>query len=130
MLLTLLAVPTDSGWGAASLVFGFAFCAVGVFTNQIHQWAHTPSPPRAVRLLQDCGVLLGRVAHSAHHDRPYNGHYCITTGWCNRPLQAIEFFRRMELAITAVTRAVPRHDDRRYETQFGIRASEPGTRCG
>ena len=119
VLLALLAVPTDSGWGAASLVFGFAFCAVGAFTNQIHQWAHTPSPPRAVRLLQDCGVLLGRVAHSAHHDRPYNGHYCITTGWCNRPLEAIGLFRRLESVITRVTGAQPRQDDDLYEVRYG-----------
>ena len=29
-------------------------------TNQVHQWAHMPSPPRLVRWLQARGVILGR----------------------------------------------------------------------
>ena len=126
----LLAIPFSGAWGPPLAVFGFAFCAIGSMTNQIHQWAHMPAPPRLIGLLQSCHVLLSRGEHAEHHAHPYDRHYCITTGWCNRPLQAIDFFRRMELAITAVTRAEPRHDDRRYETQFGVRASEPETRCG
>jgi ubiquitin-conjugating enzyme E2 variant len=72
-----------------------------------------------VRALQARGVLLGRTEHAAHHTRPYDRHYCITTGWCNRPLDAIEFFRRLESVVTAITGVVPRHDDRRYEHRYG-----------
>jgi hypothetical protein len=32
--------------------------------------------------------LLLRPNDSArHHERPYDGEYCITTGWCNRSLE-------------------------------------------
>jgi plasmanylethanolamine desaturase len=117
-LLALLSLPLTTWWGGPLAVFGFGFCAVGMLTNQIHQWAHMPSPPAAVRLLQSCGLLLGRAEHSAHHNRPYDCHYCITTGWCNGPLEAIDFFRRCERAITFVTGVPPRHDDRRYETRY------------
>ena len=54
-----LAIPLEPGWGEAAAVFGFGFCGVGMMTNQIHQWAHLPSPPRLVRALQACGMLLG-----------------------------------------------------------------------
>jgi ubiquitin-conjugating enzyme E2 variant len=111
----LSAVPIESAWGAPIAVFGVGLCGLGVLTNQIHQWAHMPSPPRAVRLLQDCRVILGRTGHSAHHERPYDGHYCITTGWCNAPLEAIGFFRRLDGLVTKITGALPRDDDRRHE---------------
>ena len=125
VLVLLNAVPLDTGWGAAATVFGFAFCGLGSLTNQIHQWSHMPSPPTFIRELQAWGVLLGRTEHAAHHSRPYDRHYCITTGWCNRPLDAIAFFRRMERAITALTGVSPRHDDHRYEIRYAMLATPP-----
>jgi hypothetical protein len=116
----LLAVPLDTAWGGPLVVVGFASCAFGGMTNQIHQWAHKPTPPGVVRMLQRCGVLLSRTAHAVHHDRPYDCHYCITTGWCNRPLEAIGFFRRLETYISRTTGARPRHDDRDYETRSHV----------
>ena len=129
VLLGLLAVPLETAWGGRVAVFGFAFCAVGMMTNQIHQWAHMPSPPRPVRMFQDCGLILGRAEHAVHHERPYDAHYCITTGWLNRPLGAIGFFRLLETAVTRVTGVQPRHDDRRYEARYGM-ASPAGERHG
>jgi ubiquitin-conjugating enzyme E2 variant len=120
MLVALMLVPLDTAWGRAAALFGLAFCGVGTMTNQIHQWAHMPSPPRAVRLLQDAGLILGRAQHATHHRRPYDAHYCITTGWCNRPLEAFGFFRGMERAVTYLTGARPRHDDERYEERYGV----------
>jgi ubiquitin-conjugating enzyme E2 variant len=120
VLALLLAVPLDATWGGPLALFGLAFCGVGAMTNQIHQWAHMPAPPAAVRAMQDWGLLLGRAEHATHHDRPYDRRYCITTGWCNRPLDAIDFFRRLESAITRLTGVLPRHDDRRYEARYGM----------
>jgi len=118
VLLGLLALPWDADWAAPVAVFGFGFCGIGMLTNQIHQWAHMPSPPALVRALQQCRLILGRIDHAAHHDRPYHVHYCITTGWWNRPLDAIDFFRRLETAITRLTGVQPREDDRRYEARY------------
>ena len=94
-------------------------------TNQIHQWAHMLSPPPPIRLLQKCRVILDRVDHAAHHAGAYDAHYCITTGWCNGPLEAIGLFRRLEAAITRVTGLQPREDDRRYADQYGIPPARP-----
>jgi hypothetical protein len=99
-------------------VFGLAFCGIGLLTNQIHQWAHMPRPPRVVRALQAAGLLLGRGEHTLHHARPYDCRYCITTGWCNRPLEAIQFFRVLEAAITWMTGVAPRHDERLFEARL------------
>ena len=129
VVVALLRVPLDSPW-APLAVFGFSFCSIGSMTNQIHQWAHMPLPPRPVRLLQSVGLLLDRGEHATHHRGPYDRHYCITTGWCNRPLEAIQFFRRLEFAITRLTGAVARDDDREYQARFGERATAEDSRCG
>jgi hypothetical protein len=112
-------LPLDEAWQRAAAVGGLGLCGAGMLTNQFHQWAHMPAPPRVVRLLQDARIILGRPEHAAHHDRPYDAHYCITTGWCNRPLETIGFFRRLERAITRLTGARPRHDDERYQQRYG-----------
>jgi ubiquitin-conjugating enzyme E2 variant len=114
VLLVLLWLPLDTPGAVMAATCGLGFCGVGMWTNQIHQWAHMPSPPAVIGLLQDAGVVLGRADHAAHHRGEFDRHYCITTGWWNRPLEAIEFFRRLETAITAWTGARPREDDRRY----------------
>lgn len=119
VLSVLFLLPLSTPWGVAASLFGFAFCAVGMLTNQIHQWAHMPAPPTIVSALQDYGFLLGRADHAAHHSRPYATHYCITTGWCNRPLELVRFFRICEVIVTAVSGMQPREDDRRYEARHG-----------
>jgi ubiquitin-conjugating enzyme E2 variant len=118
-LLALSTLRLEIEWEAHAAVFGVGFCGIGMLTNQIHQWAHMPSPGRVVRTLQRTCLILGATAHAAHHRRPYHMNYCITTGWCNRPLSALDFFRRLEAVITAVTGARPREDDRRYEARYG-----------
>jgi hypothetical protein len=118
VLLGLFAVPLETVWGGPVAVFGFALCGVGMMTNQIHKWAHMPSPPMPIRALQACGLILGNAQHAIHHEQPYDVHYCITTGWCNRPAEAIGLFRRLERAITFLTGAHPRDDDRRYMRRY------------
>jgi sterol desaturase/sphingolipid hydroxylase (fatty acid hydroxylase superfamily) len=110
-LIGLLWLPLDSGPAQVLAVVGLGFCALGSLTNQIHQWAHMVAPPRGVALLQGAGLLLSPRDHARHHGRPYDGDYCITTGWWNRPLEAIRFFRRLERAIAGLTGAVPRRDE-------------------
>lgn len=63
-----------------------------------------------------------RAEHATHHARPYDAHYCITTGWCNRPIEALGLFRWIEAGVTRLTGARPRHDDERYEERYGVRA--------
>lgn len=111
VLLALHAVPLDAGWGPGLAVTGTAFTGIGLWTNQIHQWAHRPEPPRAVRVLQAMRLILGPDAHGRHHRQPHAAGYCITTGWCNRPLEQVEAFRHAERVISRLTGAVPRRDD-------------------
>ena len=114
VLVVLCTMPLNSEWALGTVAFGCALCIAAGVTNQIHQWAHMDSPPAPVRAGQQLGFLLPQGSHARHHDMPYEGHYCITTGWCNRPLEAIGFFRRCETAVTWLTGARPRVDEHLY----------------
>ena len=113
LLLLLFLVP------APVAVFLLAACIVAWPTNQVHQWAHMPRPPRIVAWLQSKGVLLSHADHRLHHEAPYVEYYCIATGWLNRPLTRIRFFRRLERLITRVTGLKPRIDDTRFAAAVG-----------
>ena len=71
-LVVLMVIPLDSAWAHVVAVGGFACCALGGMTNQIHQWAHMPSPPAVARALQKAGVLLRPGEHAGHHRGPYD----------------------------------------------------------
>nr|CCC93427.1 unnamed protein product [Trypanosoma congolense IL3000] len=81
-------------------------------TNELHKWAHTPAPHYLIRLLMRCGVVLTPKVHRRHHNGRYDSCYCITTGWLNAPLDKIDFWRRAEKLVSALTGAVPRANDR------------------
>ena len=115
ILLAIGWVPLEIWWGGMLRVFVVSFGAIGLLTNQVHQWAHMTTPPRFIRLLQRCGILLSRPAHDRHHVSPYVENYCIATGWCNRPLSAVRFFRKLERLVTLLTGLQPRQDDAAFQ---------------
>ncbi|HRQ64609.1 MAG TPA: fatty acid desaturase CarF family protein [Xanthomonadaceae bacterium] len=91
-------------------------------TNQIHQWAHMPRPPRWVRWLQAGRLVLTHRGHARHHANPAGGHYCITTGWCNAALTAAGFYVALERFVTATTGCRPRSDPC---TAFSLQVAQP-----
>jgi len=109
-----VALPRDpSAWthvhGQGS-VLALSVTFFALMTNQIHKWAHLDRPPRVVRLLQACRVILTADHHQVHH----TGHitrYCITTGWLNPLLDRLGFFRIAETLIEGVSRLRAREDD-------------------
>jgi len=103
-------LPLDSGAGQALAVLLAATAGLALPTNQVHQWAHMSDPPRLVRLLQSLRLVLTRQGHARHHANPAGGHYCITTGWCNRLLTSAGFYRALERGITRLTGWRPRSD--------------------
>lgn len=119
-LLAVFSFPSSTAWGRSAAVFVLAFCAVGLPTNQVHQWAHFRRPPRFIRWLQRSGLILSRHAHSKHHAAPYAQHYCIATGWCNRSLTALGFFPALERLITRLTGLRPRDDDHAFQASLGL----------
>ena len=88
--------------------FLVTFAPATSLTNQFHQWAHTPNPPRLVRRLQHAHLVLAPAVHDRHHAIGHGSAYCVTGGWLNPALDRIDFFGRLERGIRACRRAVPR----------------------
>lgn len=90
-------------------------CAIAM-TNQIHAWCHQPASSLnpVVRGLQKLGLILNHEEHMKHHAKPYDKSYCITTGWLNRFLDQIAFWRGLERIIQQTTGMMPREDDQKW----------------
>jgi ubiquitin-conjugating enzyme E2 variant len=112
VLIPALLLPASLGI-ATPLIQAFLLAlSLGVLaTNQFHKWSHQDVSSPLVTRLQAWHIVLGREHHAVHHAFPYHRHYCITTGWLNRPLDAIGFFRKLEWLIERVTGVAPRTDD-------------------
>ena len=111
LVLAVLALPPLAGrLGEHPLLHAFlvALAGTGALANQLHQWAHTTTPPCWVRRLQRGGWILSPARHAPHHRPPHTSHYCISGGWLNRPLDALGFWRALERAITRLTGTRPR----------------------
>jgi ubiquitin-conjugating enzyme E2 variant len=119
LLWAALAIPTASSWQLSLGIFLTALCAAGLPTNQVHQWAHIPKPPRFVRLLQNHGIILSHQAHAMHHTPPHIDNYCIALGWCNPLLCKLQFWRHLELLVTWVTGNHPRTDEDNFTAEVG-----------
>jgi len=113
-LIAVFWISTAAPWSAALAVYVVSFCAAGLPTNQVHQWAHMKNPPTIIRWLQSSRLILNRRAHLQHHRAPHIDNYCIALGWCNPLLTAIDFFPRLERTVTRVTGLQPRNDDQKY----------------
>jgi ubiquitin-conjugating enzyme E2 variant len=115
LMATFLHTGTVLSTGVAAYVIALGVAVA--YTNQIHKWSHQASQPPFVRVLMNLGIILSPAVHRVHHRGAHDEYYCITTGWLNRPLNAIDFWRRMECAIQRIFGAVPRQDDQELMVQ-------------
>ena len=100
--------PLEYAWYGYLVLFSLSVS----MTNQIHKWSHTYiGLPKWVRFLQDYHFILPRPHHKHHHISPHETYFCITTGWLNRPLEAINFWGTIEYFIERLTGCKPRTDD-------------------
>lgn len=81
-----------SSWPGVAVQALALFTALGALaTNQCHKWAHmdereTPAP---VRWAQRHWLVLPREHHRLHHTAPFDSHFCMSSGWLNRPFDAL-----------------------------------------
>lgn len=84
--------------GPAVTYFLTWFFVMEILSQEFHKWSHQlPSEtPGWVNKMQDLGLTVGRKPHALHHMAPYEGNYCIISGFCNPWLDESGFFRRLE----------------------------------
>lgn len=79
-------------------LFFTIFCMLEIMSQEFHKWSHTTPKevPAVVNQLQKIGLTIGRAPHAKHHTAPFEGKYCIVSGFCNERLDQSGFFRRLE----------------------------------
>ena len=100
----------SAGRGVVIASFFLGLVTTSAIANQLHYWAHTRGVPRVIAFLQKRDLILSRAQHAGHHRAPHMRGYCISTGWLNRPLDAIGFWRALEVAVGRLTGTQPRKD--------------------
>jgi len=106
--------PAASHLDLFSATFWFFTCIGVAFTNQFHKWSHAPSVPPLVDFLQRNWIILPKTQHKIHHQPPFDGYYCITTGWLNPFLSSISFWRHVEGMVSTLSGWIPREDDYKW----------------
>lgn len=84
--------------GPKVTLFMTFFCVFEILSQEFHKWSHMTKGqcPKWVNWLQDSGMTIGRRPHALHHLAPYEGNYCIISGFCNNFLDKSGLWRRME----------------------------------
>jgi len=97
---------TPAVWSIWSSTFLFLAC----MSQQFHAWSHMKKSklPGVVVQLQDAGMLISLKQHGAHHKPPFEGNYCIVSGWWNPLLDNSGVFRIMEDVVYKVWGVEPR----------------------
>lgn len=95
-------LPFDLVCGDPTLLsFVGVFSGCVMFSQQFHAWAHMTRSklPGVVVWLQECGALVARGPHAAHHREPFNNNYCIVSGVWNEFLDGVKFFEALEMVL-------------------------------
>lgn len=94
-------------------IFFALFINWWLMSQELHKYSHMKQPPGLVKLLQNSNLILSRKEHGLHHSSPFEGHYCIVTGTCNKMLDDSNFFRELEKIVYKLTGNEPmtwKHD--------------------
>jgi hypothetical protein len=103
LALGLLFAPPPTTRPMQTVVATIAFFGLSIIaTNQLHCWAHAANPPRLVRWLQRCGLILSPERHLRHHQARHDRAYCVTSGWLNPILDHFRVFARLERRLAAL----------------------------
>lgn len=82
-------------------LFFISFCCLEILSQEFHKWSHMTKAQLhpVIMALQSSGLTIDRLSHANHHIAPYDGNYCIVSGFWNEALDESGFFRRLEKII-------------------------------
>lgn len=88
-------------------LFWVIFFNAQILSQEFHKLSHTVKPPPWASWLQARNLILSRKEHGLHHSSPFESHYCILTGICNKPLDRFNVWRRLEAIVYRVNGVEP-----------------------
>jgi hypothetical protein len=79
-------------------LFWVPFCTLEVMSQEFHKWSHMPKKELNAfqKACQNAGLSISPVQHARHHVAPYDGNYCIVSGFWNEYVDSSGFFRKFE----------------------------------
>ena len=89
-----------------------------LFGTSFHNLGHRKPTSGILRAAQRLRLVITPEHHWVHHRNGQLRHYCAVNGWANYLCDRLEFWRRLERAITRITGAVPRQDDHVWQDHF------------
>ena len=102
-----LALLTVSGAQDYIRMFMALFINWWLISQEFHKYTHFKNQEENVpafwRALGNAGIILPKSMHGKHHTSPFQGNYCILTGWCNPILDETQFFRKLEKIVYETT---------------------------
>ncbi|WP_164913427.1 fatty acid desaturase CarF family protein [Sphingomonas sp. UV9] len=85
-----------------SLVW-FSATIGGAVSSSVHFLTHQPRlSNRAIRILQEIGLVQSAAHHAGHHRPPSNRRYCPLTSWVNPVVDGFGIWRLLEQALHAI----------------------------
>ena len=114
LLLAYAGLSRAAGLPGEADLLAASFATFVVLSQTLHGWSHGKKSelPPAVLKLQDLGLFISRKAHAEHHMAPFEGNYCIVSGFWNPLLDGklgkTSIFRKMEGAIFQQWGVTPR----------------------
>ena len=94
-------------------IFTFTILLMASFGNEIHRWNHMSKTNGFVTFMKDSGLIQIQKQHSLHHKQPHNQYYCVMTSLLNAVLERINFWRKLEWTVEAITGIAPKRENRR-----------------
>lgn len=75
----------------------------GALSSSVHFLTHQPRrASRAIRILQEIGLVQSPAHHAGHHRPPSDRRYCPLTGWVNPIVDGLGIWRLLEQALSAI----------------------------
>jgi ubiquitin-conjugating enzyme E2 variant len=102
----------------AIMIVLFLISLTLLFGTSLHNVGHRKARSPIIKLGQKLRIFITPAYHSVHHRGDQTTRYCTVNGWANPLLDKIQFWRRIEWVISAITGAVPREDDVRWQSHF------------
>lgn len=110
MALVVFLLLCVAGFGNIYSLLTLLFASFG---NEVHRWNHMSRSGPVVSLLKETGLIQMQRQHSLHHKPPYAQYYCTLTSQLNPVLERLNFWRRLERIIWALTGIAPKRENRR-----------------
>ena len=110
-------LPWSTAGYAAMIVLGIISLTL-LFGTSLHNIGHRKVRSPVLRLGQRLRLFITPAYHHVHHGGDQTTRYCTVNGWANPLLDRIGFWRWLERRIAAVTGAIPREDDVRWQSHY------------